>query len=186
MPTPSQTVGPFFSIGMCQQKLSNLVPADLSAGAEVVTVRGRVLDGDGKGIPDAILEIWCADAIGKRAGAENDCDSSGVPNGFARIPTNERGEFELRTFRPGATAGNADEIHAPHLAVLIFMRGLLRHLVTRIYFPQEPANERDPVLKAVPAERRNTLIAKQPSAKQTELQWDIYLQGDSETVFFEA
>lgn len=186
VPTASQTVGPFFSIGMCQQKLNNLVPADLSAGAEVVTVRGRILDGEGNGVPDAILEIWRADANGKYAGAESECDSNGVPSGFARISTNERGEFEFQTLKPGKIAGNTGEIHAPHLAMLIFMRGLLRHLVTRIYFPDEPANERDPVLKAVPPERRGALIAKQSSANKNELRWDVCLQGDAETVFFEA
>jgi len=186
VPTASQTVGPFFSIGMCQQRLSNLVPADLSTGTEVLTIRGRVLDGDGQGVPDAILEIWRADRNGNYTGAQNECDSSGVPGGFGRIPTNQRGEFEFQTVKPGSIVSNTGEVQAPHLAVLIFMRGLLKQLVTRIYFPQESDNECDAALKAVPAERRHTLIAAQPGSDKNELQWHVHLQGDSETVFFEA
>jgi len=186
VPTASQTVGPFFSIGLCPSTPNNLLPPRLLAGAEVFTVRGRVLDGDGQGVPDAILEIWRADESGNYAAPESDCDAGGVPGGFARIPTNERGEFELQTIKPGVIAGSSLGIHAPHLAVLIFMRGLLRHLVTRIYFPQEPANENDPVLKAVPADRRNTLIAVAAGGSKSELRWNVHLQGNGETVFFEA
>jgi protocatechuate 3,4-dioxygenase alpha subunit len=178
-------VGPFFSIGLCPHAPNGLVPA-FAAGAEVVTVRGQVLDGDGQGVPDAILEIWRADQSGNYAAAERDCDPSGLPSGFARIPTNERGEFEFQTLRPGAIAASAGEAYAPHLAVLIFMRGLLKHLVTRIYFPQEQANEQDPVLRAVPRERRRTLVATAASSNNNELQWNVHLQGDAETVFFEA
>jgi protocatechuate 3,4-dioxygenase alpha subunit len=186
VPTASQTVGPFFSIGLCPNTPNNLVPPRLLAGAEVVTVRGRVLDGDGQGVPDAILEIWRADETGNYAATESAKNASGVPGGFARIPTNERGEFEFQTVKPGVIAGSSQEIHAPHLAVLIFMRGLLRHLVTRIYFPQEPANEKDPALRAVPADRRNTLIAVQAGGSKSELRWNVHLQGNGETVFFEA
>lgn len=182
----SQTVGPFFSIGLCPHAPNNLVPVELAAVAEIVTVRGRVLDGDGRGVPDAILEIWRADQSGKYAATERDCDSVGVPNGFARIATNEHGEFEFQTLKPGSIAAGAVEAPAPHLAVLIFMRGLLRHLVTRIYFPHEQANEHDPVLRAVPAERRSTLVAKTAGSNDNELRWSVYLQGDAETVFFEA
>src|SRR5262245_33734006 len=186
VPTVSQTVGPFFSLGLCPRTLNNLVPARLSESAEIVTIRGRVLDGDGQGVPDAVLEIWRADTSGNYAAAESDCDAGGVPSGFARIPTNGRGEFEFKTLKPGSIAGTADKTPAPHLAVLIFMRGLLRHLVTRIYFPQEPANENDAVLKAIPTERRSTLTAAQSGTNDHELQWNVYLQGDRETVFFEA
>jgi protocatechuate 3,4-dioxygenase, alpha subunit len=186
VPTASQTVGPFFSIGLCRNTPNNLVPPRQVAGAEIVTVRGRVLDGDGQGVPDAILEIWRADESGNYAATESDCDASGVPGGFARIPTNERGEFEFQTVKPGVIAGSPLEIHAPHLAVLIFMRGLLRHLVTRIYLPHEPANENDPALRAVPMDRRNTLIAVQAGKSKSELRWDVHLQGNGETVFFEA
>ena len=186
VPTASQTVGPFFSIGLCPHNPSNLVPSSGPGRAGVVTVRGRVLDGEGQGVPDAILEIWRADGSGKYAGAEGGCDANGVPSGFARIPTNEIGEFEFATLKPGPITGNNGEIHAPHLGVLIFMRGLLRHLVTRIYFPQEPANEKDLVLKVVLTERRRTLIATQTGARKNELEWNVLLHGEAETVFFEA
>jgi len=186
VPTASQTVGPFFSIGLCPHNPNNLVPADVEGGSVVVTIRGRVVDGDGQGVPDAILEIWRADGSGKYAGSEDGCNASGVPTGFARIPTNERGEFAFQTLKPGQIIGKDGELHAPHLAVLIFMRGLLRHLVTRIYFPQEGANEKDQVLKAVLSERRETLIAAPIDAKKNELEWNVLLQGEAETVFFEA
>jgi len=185
IPTVSQTVGPFFSIGLCPHTPNNLVPAN-AAAAEILTVRGRVLDGDGQGVPDAILEIWRADQSRKYEATESDCDPSGVPAGFARIPTNEGGEFEFQTLKPGTIAASTGEAHAPHLAVLIFMRGLLRHLVTRIYFPQEQANEHDPVLRAVPAERRSTLVATAAISNNSELCWNVYLQGEAETVFFEV
>ena len=184
VPTASQTVGPFFSIGLCSHTPNNLVPPKVQAG-EVVTVRGQVFDGDGQVVPDAILEIWRADQSGTYAATEGDCNSNGVPSGFARIATNERGEFEFQTLKPGTIAGIADEAHAPHLMVLIFMRGLLRHLVTRIYFPQEQANEHDPVLRAIPARRRSTLVGVAGS-NCNELRWNVHLQGDAETVFFEA
>jgi len=185
-PTASQTVGPFFSIGMCARAMKNLVPARVSHGVEVITIRGRVLDGDGQGVPDAILELWRADANGDFAARGGHSDGNGVPDGFARIPTNESGEFEFQTLKPGPIASGTGEIHAPHLVVLVFMRGLLRHLLTRIYFPQEAANETDPVLTAVPAQRRNTLVAARSGADQNELNWSVHLQGDEETAFFEA
>jgi protocatechuate 3,4-dioxygenase alpha subunit len=154
--------------------------------SKFVSIRGRVLDGDGQAVPDAILEIWRADDRGEYAGSEDDCDAGGVPSGFARIPTNEAGEFEFVTLKPGSTTGDNGEIHAPHLTVLIFMRGLLRHLLTRVYFSQEAANAEDPVLRAVPEERRATLMAARISENENDLRWDVHLQGDTETVFFEA
>jgi protocatechuate 3,4-dioxygenase alpha subunit len=186
VPTASQTVGPFFSIGLCQRTLNNLVPAAIVPRTEIFTIRGRVLDGDGQGVPDAILEIWRADENGNYSVRERDGGANIAPRGFARIACNGIGEFELRTLKPGSIKGLAGEMHAPHLLVLIFMRGLLRHLVTRMYFPREPVNDRDPVLNLVPSERRETMIAKADDAKRTELHWDIHLQGDAETVFFEA
>jgi protocatechuate 3,4-dioxygenase alpha subunit len=188
IPTASQTVGPFFSIGLLPHNPNHLVPTKRAAGAQIVTLRGRVVDGDGRGVPDAILEIWRAGENGLYASsvAGYGHDGGGVPSGFARIPTNEQGEFEFRTIKPGAIEESNGKISAPHLTVLIFMRGLLRHLLTRIYFPQEQTNETDPVLGAVPAERRKTLIAVRCSRSRSEFQWDVFLQGDAETVFFEA
>lgn len=144
------------------------------------------MDGAGQAVPDAILEIWRADDRGEYACSEEECDAGGVPPGFARIPTNEFGEFEFATQKPGPTTGQDGEPHAPHLTVLIFMRGLLRHLLTRVYFSQDSANAQDPVLKSVPEERRDTLTATPISGNENELRWDVHLQGDAETVFFEA
>jgi protocatechuate 3,4-dioxygenase alpha subunit len=188
VPTASQTVGPFFSIGLCPHNPSNLIPEQSVASAPVITLKGRVLDGDGQGVPDAVLEVWRADQLGVFSGPDDVAshNASGVPAGFARIPTNERGEFEIQTIKPGVIRSNDEETHAPHLSVVIFMRGLLRQLLTRVYFAQGPANEKDPVLKVVPAQRRNTLIALQSGENENEFCWNICLQGDDETVFFEA
>jgi len=184
VPTASQTVGPFFSIGLCRHNPSNLVPAQVPLGSKVVTLRGRVLDGDGCPVPDAVLEVWRADETGLYSDAGY--DELGVPSGFARIPTNDQGEFAFQTIKPGAVEGPQGEIHAPHLAVLVFMRGLQKQLLTRIYFPDEAANKNDAVLAALPTERRETLLAVQSAGSKSELRWDIRLQGDAETVFFEA
>jgi protocatechuate 3,4-dioxygenase alpha subunit len=188
IPTASQTVGPFFSIGLCPHNPNHLVPTKRAARAQIVTLRGRVVDGDGRGVPDAILEIWRAGETGLYATSVADYghDPGGVPSGFARIPTSDQGEFQFQTIKPGAVEESKGKISAPHLTVLIFMRGLLRHLLTRIYFPQEKTNETDPVLLAVPVERRKTLIAVQSSGSRSEFQWDVCLQGEAETVFFEA
>jgi len=185
VPTASQTVGPFFSIG-----LSGLCRAELTAHAaarESVTVRGRVLDGDGQAVPDAMLEIWHADGDGKydsRAAANRE-SVAGVPAGFGRIATNDHGEFRFTTKKPGAVRGPDGKVPAPHLAVVIFMRGSQRHLATRMYFSTDGANVRDPVLELVPVERRATLLAA-PSQLPGEFLWDIHLQGERETVFFET
>jgi protocatechuate 3,4-dioxygenase, alpha subunit len=184
--TPSQTVGPFFSIGM-----DWLQRADMSVGgseAERVTVRGRVLDGDANPVADALLEIWQPDesgtfSVGKAFLGKR--DEAGF-FGFGRIPTNENGEFSFTTIKPGAVGGPDGKIQAPHLAVLIFMRGLLKHLVTRIYFPDEGKNEKDELLRLVPAERRATLFARVDGREPNNLVWDVYLQGERETVFLEC
>ena len=185
IPTASQTVGPFFSIGLCRRTLNQLVPAGQSADTKVIAIRGRVLDGDGKGVPDAILEIWRADENGEYSSLGESTPES-EPVGFARIATNEDGHFEFRTIKPGIAKSDNGQTGSPHFVVLIFMRGLLRHLLTRIYFPLEPANAADPVLQLVPAERRHTLIAERAKDSESRLTWNVRLQGDAETVFFDA
>ncbi len=180
--TASQTVGPFFSIGL--EPMYVLVVAGPEIPGERVTIRGRVLDGDGAPVPDAVIETWQADAEGRYACA-GDAEQTGFL-GFGRAPTDEQGEFALTTVKPGRVEGPDGSLQAPHLVVLIFMRGLLRHLVTRMYFPAEPANEDDPILRLVPPERRHTLIARPSSDESGALRWDIRMQGDDETVFFDA
>ena len=175
LPTASQTVGPFFSIG-----LTALCKADIEcpgANGPRATIRGRVLDGDAQPVPDAILEVWQVGDAGPR--------NETFPAGFARVATNERGEFQFTTIKPEARRDADGRVHAPHVAALVFMRGLLRHLLTRIYFSNEAANAEDVALRLVPASRRYTLIAT-ASAGGEEWRWDIHLQGERETVFFEA
>ena len=185
VPTASQTVGPFFSIGLAGMCRTEFAP-HAAAGASV-TVRGRMLDGDGRPVPDAVLEIWHADDDGNY-GARVEADKNpagGVPPGFGRIATNDDGEFRFTTRKPGATREPDGRVQAPHLAVVLFMRGLLRHLVTRVYFCGESANAVDPILQLVPAERRTTLLAVSSNVPD-EFVWDIRVQGERETVFFEA
>jgi protocatechuate 3,4-dioxygenase, alpha subunit len=180
--TGSQTVGPYFRIGMAQLFREDLASEGVSGVR--VTIHGRVLDGDGAPIPDATIEIWQADAQGKYFGTEFTEQTSF--RGFARVPTNDRGEFRFITIKPGSVAGPSDSVQAPHLVVLVFMRGLLRHLVTRIYFADEAANQSDPILKLVPTERRHTLLAKPENADAATFAWNVRLQGDDETVFFDV
>jgi protocatechuate 3,4-dioxygenase, alpha subunit len=180
----SQTVGPFFSIG-----LQHLNRADLTApgiSGTVVTIRGQILDGERQPVPDAQLEIWQADAEGNFS--ENKCEAPGHNpvkfTGFARIPTDAAGRFELRTIKPGSVRDAAGKMQAPHIAVLVFMRGLLKPVYTRIYFPGEAANDADLVLSLVPADRKSTLVASGKEGGDS-FQWSVLLQGEHETVFFD-
>ncbi len=185
VPTSSQTVGPFFSIGLsalCRERIECE-----SAEGQRVVIRGRVFDGDGKPVPDAVLEIWQAsEAAGGGCGPDADVRRKKIPDGFGRIATNERGEFQFSTIKPSARRDEDGMVHAPHLAVVLLMRGLLRHLLARIYFSEDAANDEDVVLKLVPPERRRTLLAEPVDGSALEFSWDIYLQGERETVFFEA
>ena len=179
--TGSQTVGPFFRIGMAPLFREDL--ASEGVAGERITIHGRVLDGDGKAIPDATIEIWQADAHGKHTdGKEENVNFTG----FGRVPTDERGEFRFTTIKPGVVRGPGSSAQAPHLVVTLFMRGLLRHLWARIYFEDEPGNEHDAILQLVPAERRHTLIAKRDGAGGAAFEWNIHMQGENETGFFEV
>jgi protocatechuate 3,4-dioxygenase alpha subunit len=180
--TGSQTVGPYFRIGMAPLFRENLAGPEVSG--ERVTIHGRVLDGDGAGIPDASIETWQADAQGDYGWTNSPGRTSF--HGFARVPTHDRGEFHFTTIRPGRVAGPENLLQAPHLVVLVFMRGLLRHLVTRMYFPDDAANASDAILQLVPAERQHTLIAKRENAGEATFEWNICMQGDDETVFFDV
>jgi len=183
--TPSQTVGPFFSIGLEPLNRANL--ADGSAGERVV-VRGRVIDGDGHSVPDSVLEIWQADADGRYHHPEHTSTPNGATSffGFGRIPTDAQGQFSFTTIKPGPVHDPEGKPQAPHLQISVFMRGLLRRLVTRLYFPEEPLNISDPVLRVVPESRRATLIARHAGSKETTLEWNVSLQGPNETVFFDC
>jgi protocatechuate 3,4-dioxygenase alpha subunit len=184
--TTSQTVGPFFSIGMCRSIRESLAAIDVSG--ERVNIEGHVLDGDGKPVPDAILEIWQANSYGKYAHPEDDQDKPLEPNftGYGRIPTNDEGKFRFSTIKPGRVPDPQGELQAPHLVVSVFARGLLRRLVTRIYFPDDPANDTDFALKLVEPSRRRTLIAKKRADGIGGLEWNVILQGAHETVFYDC
>jgi protocatechuate 3,4-dioxygenase, alpha subunit len=184
VPTPSQTVGPFFSIGLGWLRNDNIA-VNATAG-ERITIEGRVLDGDGAPVPDALLEIWQADANGIYPIYDDKQDSSVSKSfrGFGRVATNEQGRFHFMTVKPGCVKDTEGREHAPHLLVSVFMRGLLVRLVTRIYFPEAAQNNDDLVLGLVPPERRNTLIAKASSREASLFEWNVVLQGLGETVFF--
>lgn len=185
-PTGSQTVGPFFHLGMVHLERENFVPEGVSG--ERITVRGKVFDGDGNVVPDAILEIWQADSAGRYA-SEIPAQSSGGPRflGFGRVETNDGGEFRFTTIKPGRVEWADGPLQAPHIVITLFSRGLLKPLHTRLYFPNERSNDDDPVLKLIPADRRSTLIAT-PSGERgapSVLYWNIVMQGEGETVFFD-
>lgn len=156
-------------------------------GGERVTIEGRILDGAGAPIPDAVFEIWQANQHGKYDHPEDTQDKpveTGF-SGFGRIATDEQGCFRFTTIKPGPVAGYRRAQQAPHLLVGLMMRGLLRRAVTRIYFPGEPLNEQDEILALVPAERRHTLVLRPSQGNPGVYNWDIHMQGDDETVFFE-
>jgi protocatechuate 3,4-dioxygenase alpha subunit len=179
----SQTIGPFLRIGLEWMVIEDLAPP--SVAGERVRIEGRVFDGDGKPVNDAAVEIWQANSSGKYASPEDAQDKS-VESGFrgyGRSLTDESGAFRFRTIKPGRVPGPDGNLQAPHAVVTIFMRGLLKQLVTRVYFPDEPSNTDDPILKLVPADRRPTLVAKK--AGDGVLQWNVVLQGRDETVFFD-
>ena len=174
-PSGSQTVGPYFRIGL--EYLLERAP-EIANPEAAIEIRGRVIDRDGNPVPDALLEFWSSG--GDRLPNSAIPDETGFPDGFRRSPTDDAGNFAVSMRRPAGVPTGAGS--APHLLVLVFARGLLRHLISRVYFEGEPANEADPVLLSVPTERRRTLIAR--CEGQNEFHWDVILQGADETVFF--
>lgn len=183
--TTSQTVGPYFTIGLQWLNCDNLA-GDAVAG-ERVAIQGRVLDGDGLPVPDAVLEIWQANSYGRYAHPEDTQDKPLDPGfrGYGRIPVDKHGIFRFATIKPGPVPGPGGKEQAPHLVVSVFMRGLLKRLVTRMYFPDESRNTTDPILHLVQPERRQTLVAKKLAAQSGLLEWNVILQGVEETVFFD-
>lgn len=184
-PTTWQTVGPYFRIGLEYLTITDLAPAGVAG--KRVTVEGKILDGNGAGVLDAVLEIWQANPKGEYK--DNAAVIAGGKQssftGFGRIPTDDAGKFRFATIEPGEVVGPGDTAQAPHLAVRVMMRGLLKGLVTRMYFPSERIAT-DPVLNLVPAHRRGTLIAIADSNSKDTLIWNIELQGARETVFFDC
>jgi protocatechuate 3,4-dioxygenase alpha subunit len=199
--TPSQTVGPFFAYGLAPKGRcdwdpngsyswketvgDNLITPD--ATGTKIRIEGRVTDGDGVAINDAMIEIWQADAQGRYAHARNEKPRPNAKfTGFGRSATDKNGIYSFVTIKPGAVAGPNGKPQAPHIVVCIFSRGMLRQIYTRLYFSDEAANGTDQILTLVPADRRGTLIAhKQPGTGAPLYRFDIRVQGDNETVFFD-
>jgi protocatechuate 3,4-dioxygenase, alpha subunit len=174
--TPSQTVGPFFHIGCTKLFVSDLASPNVPGTR--ITIEGRILDGDRNPVPDAMIEIWQADAAGEYAHADDP-----QFKGYGRVATDQNGKFRFTTIKPGSVQGPENTMQAPHLEISIFMRGLLKQLVSRIYFSGDSANASDPILKLIDPARRETLIARTESNKN--FRWDVILQGKDETVFFD-
>jgi protocatechuate 3,4-dioxygenase alpha subunit len=166
--TPSQTIGPFFHFALVSMGGDD----DHPAHGQRIEISGRVLDGLRAGVPDALIELW-------QAGL------SDAACGFARSATDGKGGFRFRVARPRVVTDPNGGPQAPHLAVGVFARGLLKRLVTRIYLEGAPENERDLVLSLVPASRRATLVAKQETGVDR-FRFEIVLQGPGETVFFDC
>ncbi len=183
--TTWQTVGPYFRIGM-----ERLMVADIAGeGVEGqrIRVQVRVLDGDDVPIPDAVLEVWQANSHGKYAHPEDTQDKPLEQRfrGYGRIGTDDDGWLRFDTVKPGPVPGPGDVDQAPHLVVGLMMRGLLKRLVTRMYFPGEVLNQTDPILMLVEGARRKTLVARAGVEDVKVLTWEIHMQGKDETVFFE-
>lgn len=191
--TPSQTVGPFFSYALTPEQYGydfksitggSLIEGDVPG--QRIRIEGRVLDGKGEVVPDAMIEIWQADGEGRYAHPADPRGSNIAFKGFGRVGTGTDPEarFIFDTIKPGSVDG----AQAPHVNVIVFMRGLLLHAYTRIYFSDEAAaNARDPVLASVPTERLKTLIAvRDETSAGVVYRLDIHMQGPDETVFFDV
>jgi protocatechuate 3,4-dioxygenase, alpha subunit len=171
--TPSQTVGPFLHIGLPWDDGPDVVP-DGTPGSIVLS--GRIVDGDGAPVPDALVETWQCDGDGRFAGPGF--------RGLGRCPTDAEGRYRIRTVKPAPLPAGDGTVEAPHVNVSVFARGLLDRVVTRIYFVDETeANAADPVLSTVDVDRRATLVA---GAVDGGYEFDIRLRGPGETVFFDV
>jgi protocatechuate 3,4-dioxygenase alpha subunit len=206
--TPSQTVGPFFHYGLPWKGGADLVgqsemgarpelfpkehyvlnlPSPRGAvSGEIITLEGVVTDADGKPVPDAMIEIWQANAAGRYASPDDDRTEIPLDEGFigfGRASTGDDGLYRFKTVRPGSVPGPGNSLQAPHIAIGVFGRGLIKRLVTRAYFDGAPGNAADPILALVPTERRDTLVARETNGVW---RFDIVLQGERETVFFDV
>ena len=187
--TASQTVGPFLKIGLERDELQYLVRED-AVGA--IKILGHVFDGEGKPVPDAMIEIWQANIHGKYDHPDDSSEGAIIKgfSGFGRSCTDKDGKFFFVTVKPGRVSGRGNTLQAPHLAVNVFARGMLKHQVTRIYFEDEiESNSEDPILNSIGEKAaRNTLLAKIAQSEKNNFvySFDIRLQGEGETVFFEV
>jgi protocatechuate 3,4-dioxygenase alpha subunit len=188
VPSPSQTVGPFFHFCLTTDKNCVGRIAGPEVKGERVRLTVRVLDGDGVGPNDAMIELWQADADGKYNHPDDTQSKAVDPSflGFGRLNTEEDGSCEFETIKPGRVPGPGNVLQAPHLNLAVFARGMIKQLYTRVYFAGDPANPEDPVLGLVPADRRETLMAHPDSTRDGGWHFDLRLQGEDETVFFDV
>jgi protocatechuate 3,4-dioxygenase alpha subunit len=194
-PTASQTIGPFFAVCLTPDDATAAIAgADLLTGGgdgDAIVITGRVLDGAGEPVADAMVEIWQANAAGRYAHPQDDRDDLPLTpgfTGFGRTRTDGEGGYRFQTMKPGRVPGAGNVLQAPHVAIIVMARGMTTHAVTRAYFADEAeANAEDPVLGLIDAARRKTLIAATASAVDgiPIFRFDIHLQGAAETVFFD-
>jgi protocatechuate 3,4-dioxygenase alpha subunit len=183
--TAPQTVGPFFSPCLLKDDMSVMAGPD-TAG-EHIRIEGRVFDGDGAPVPDAVVELWQANAHGRY---NHPLDTRELPldadfTGFGRCGTDGDGRFVFETVKPGRAPFDEERMQAPHICVTVLARGLLNQLFTRLYFADEPDTAEDPILQCVPEEARATLLARRRPGDAPVYEWDIVLQGEGETAFFD-
>lgn len=185
--TPSQTVGPFYAIGLTRTPMN--VMATESTQGERIRIEGQVFDGDGAAIPDVMVEIWQANAYGRYNHPEDKQEKplDATFTGWGRSGTDDKCFYSFETIKPGPVPGVDNSVQAPHINVCIFARGMLVHAFTRMYFADEPANDADPVLNSVKnKKRRQTLLAVRDERDGKPVyRFDIRLQGENETVFFD-
>jgi protocatechuate 3,4-dioxygenase alpha subunit len=185
--TSSQTVGPFFEPALLREDARRNVLIQQETAGERIRIEGRVLDGDGVPVPDALVEIWQANSHGRY---NHPTDQGPVPLdpsflGFGRSSTTDEGNYWFETIKPGSVPFDGERLQAPHICYTVFSRGLLNHVMTRLYFEDEPSNTSDPVLQCVPEERRATLLARRELVDAAVIyRFDIVLQGANETAFF--
>ena len=187
-PSASQTIGPYFNFGLTANRALGAMAREGAQG-ERIRLRFRVVDGDGAPTPgDSMIELWQADAGGCYAHAADPRCGAADPNfcGFGRLETDAQGVCTFDTVKPGRTPDAAGRWQAPHINVTVFARGLLKQLVTRVYFEGDPANAEDAVLALTPEDRRGTLLARPWPRESSTWFLEIRLQGERETVFFEV
>lgn len=181
--TPSQTIGPFFAV-MRPLGSNRLVPEGHEAA---IRVTGTLFDGEGTPVVDGLIEVWQADESGHYPHLEDPHFRPGIATGyggFGRCATDSTGQFSFVTVKPGQVPGYDERMQAPHIVVSVFARGLLRRLVTRLYFPDElHANANDPVLSSIADDAVRTTLIAEPSGDRN-VRFDIHLRGERETAFF--
>lgn len=185
--TASQTVGPFFAPALLREDAHRNVLSGPQTSGERIRIEGHIFDGDGVPVPDALIEIWQANAAGRYHHPTDQGPALLDPSflGYGRTGTEEDGSYWFETIKPGPVPFDTAQSQAPHICICLFARGLLNHIVTRLYFEDEPSNATDPVLHFVPVERRATLLARRTSADTMIVyRFDIVLQGEHETAFF--